>query len=291
MTLDVSVVIPAYNAGRFIAQAIRSVLSQTRPPREVIVVDDGSTDDTAAVVKAFGSRVRYFHQSNARQAAARNSGVRRAGAEVLAFLDADDVWRPDKLERQLTILEARADVGLVSCSLREIDAHGRPGRLHTAKTRGRCFREVLLGADTTASGSTCVVRRSVFHAVGGFGENLSPCEDTDFLWRAAALTNLECIEEPLVFYRIHGENSHLRVELTTPAWQRLYQGAFSHPEVRRAGALFRARCRGRLNYMLAGDHFLAGDTRGALTFGLKAILSWPPVARRLASRIVKHGSA
>ena len=288
---DVSVVIPAYNAARFIAEAIDSALAQTRPPREVIVVDDGSTDDTAAVVAGFGDRVTYVHQANARQAAARNRGARHAACEVLAFLDADDVWRKEKLARQLAVLERSPDVGAVTCSMQEIGVDGQLGAVRAAGARGRCYRQILLGQVPIGAGSTWVVRRAVFTAVGGFGETLSPCEDTDFAWRAATLTNLESVEEPLVLYRVHGANTHANVDLTRPAWQRLYRGAFAHPEIRRQGWMFRARCRGRLNYMLAGDHLHARRFGPAMGFGLRAALSWPPTVGRMASQLVRRGAA
>jgi glycosyltransferase involved in cell wall biosynthesis len=291
MSADVSVVIPAYNAARFIAEAIDSALAQTWPPREVIVVDDGSTDDTAAVVAGFGERVTYVRQANARQAAARNRGVHYSTTEVLAFLDADDVWRKEKLARQLAVLDRSPAVGAVTCSMQEIGVDGRLGAVRTAGARGRCYRQILLGQVPIGAGSTWVVRRAVFTAVGGFGETLSPCEDTDFAWRAATLTDLESVEEPLVLYRIHGANTHSNVDLTTSAWRKLYRGAFAHPDVRRQSWVFRARCRGRLNYMLAGDHLRARRLGLALSFGVRAALSWPPTVGRMASRLVRRGAA
>src|SRR5262245_15747118 len=114
MTSDsVSVVIPTYNCGRLVTEAVDSVLGQTVPPAEVIVVDDGSQDDTAERLAAYAGRVRYLRQENQGVAAARNCGVAASGGEVVAFLDADDVWHPRKLEFQLAALDRHPGLGLL----------------------------------------------------------------------------------------------------------------------------------------------------------------------------------
>jgi glycosyltransferase involved in cell wall biosynthesis len=287
--MDVSVIIPTYNAAAFIAEAIDSALAQTYAPREVIVVDDGSTDDTAEVLARYGDRVTYIRQENARQAAARNRGVRDSSATVLAFLDADDVWRPDKLEKQLAVLERSVSIGAVTCSMQEMHVGGRLGAVRRAAAKGRCYREILLGEVPLGAGSTWVVRRAVFAAVGGFGEALSPCEDTDFAWRAATVSDLDFVDDPLVLYRVHQANTHANVDLTTPAWLRLYKGALAHPEVRRQGWRFRARCRSRVYYMLAGDQIRAKQLGPALIFALRSLASWPPAVGRIASRFLGRG--
>ncbi|MFZ9033203.1 MAG: glycosyltransferase family 2 protein, partial [Anaerohalosphaeraceae bacterium] len=99
--LKISAVIPAYNAEKYIARSINSVLNQTCPVDEIIVVDDGSTDSTAEVIKSYGGKVRYIHQQNAGVSAARNTGIQAATCEWVAFLDADDEWLPEKIERQV----------------------------------------------------------------------------------------------------------------------------------------------------------------------------------------------
>ena len=109
----VSVVIPSYNLGRLLTQAIDSVLAQTVVPSEIIVVDDGSTDDTQVRLEPYSGRIRCIRQGNRGVSAARNRGIREASGQLIAFLDADDVWHPRKLELQLAAFEDRPDLGLL----------------------------------------------------------------------------------------------------------------------------------------------------------------------------------
>lgn len=110
--LRVSCVVPVFNGSRYLAETLESLFSQTHPPFEVIVVDDGSTDETGAVARAFGQRIRYIHQDNAGPAAARNRGVELARGELVAFQDADDLWHPEKLSRQTARFAARPELDL-----------------------------------------------------------------------------------------------------------------------------------------------------------------------------------
>jgi glycosyltransferase involved in cell wall biosynthesis len=283
----ISVVIPAYNAAPFIADAVDSALRQTRPPAEVVVVDDGSTDGTLEALRGFGERVIRVRQANRRQAAARNEGVRRTHGELLAFLDADDIWEPQKLEAQVSLLRAPRAAGVVYCSVTEFTADGAE-RVVRVSREGVSTRGVLLGLTGTGGGSTPLVRRSAFSAVGGFDEELSPCEDTDLAWRLALACEVDVVEEPLVRYRLHATNAHRDVNATTRAWKRLYAKALRDPTVRRFGAVFRARCRTRLYYMLAGDHVRTGRATMGMVYALLAVLAWPPVVMRPLRRSVER---
>src|SRR4051794_37497436 len=112
--MRVSAIIPTYNSGPLVVEAVQSVLAQTRPADEIIVVDDGSTDDTAERLASFGDRIIYHRQTNRRVAAARNTGLRMSTGDFVAFLDADDAWHPQKLERQLAVLNFRPEIGLLA---------------------------------------------------------------------------------------------------------------------------------------------------------------------------------
>lgn len=121
----VSVIIPAYNSETFITKAIDSVLSQSYPHIETIVVDDGSTDHTARVVRSYGDRIKYVYQDNQGHAKARNRGLQESRGEYCAFLDADDCWLPQKVELQVDILERNPDTGITHCNHTKIDEQGR----------------------------------------------------------------------------------------------------------------------------------------------------------------------
>jgi glycosyltransferase involved in cell wall biosynthesis len=126
----VSALIPTYNAGHLVVRAIESVLAQSSPASEIVVVDDGSTDDTAERVAAFGESVRYVAQPNAGASAARNLGIASSRGEFVAFLDADDVWHPRKLEAQLEALARHPDLGMLSARTFDWPASGfATGRL------------------------------------------------------------------------------------------------------------------------------------------------------------------
>ena len=149
-SLSISVVIPAYNAEGCVVRAVESVLAQSRPAMEVIVVDDGSRDATAAVAERFGPAVRVLRQANGGPAAARNHGVREAGGEWIAFLDADDAWLPQKLERQAEKLDG-AQVGVVHCYVVDVL---EKFRYTGEQTFDRLWRQNVIGT------STAIVRKA-----------------------------------------------------------------------------------------------------------------------------------
>lgn len=185
----VSVIIPSFNNGHFLGRAIQSVLKQTHSEYELIVVDDGSVDDTAGVVSRYAAdaRVRYLHQENRGPSAARNSGIRAALGEVIAFLDADDWWLPIKLERQLEIMRRHPDIGVVYSDYRLSGASDSTHeKSHTRKPAGKQLYEELLYRNIIAgSASSVMIRTSCFRTVGYFDERMPGSEDLD-MWRRLA---------------------------------------------------------------------------------------------------------
>ncbi|TXG78439.1 MAG: glycosyltransferase [Thermomicrobiales bacterium] len=198
----VSVVIASYNMGHYLATALRSALEQTYRDIEVIVIDDGSTDDTGDVVKPFlaDARLRYIHQANAGQAHAKNRGIHEARGEFVAFLDADDVWLPTKLERQMPLFQEEA-VGVVFCRSVEIDAQGAELRLLDFPLyRGAVSGDLLVF--NFIGFSTSVVRRRCFERQGGFREDLGMGIDYELWLRLSAHYRFDFVDAPLVRYRI-----------------------------------------------------------------------------------------
>jgi glycosyltransferase involved in cell wall biosynthesis len=186
----VSVVLIAYNGQRTIAKAIDSVLAQTVTDLELVVVDDGSTDGTAAVVAGYRDpRLTYHRQPNAGPSAARNTGIRATSAPWVAFLDCDDWWTPGKLARQL---DATPGVGLVYSGAVFFDPSGRQIEVMHPTLRGHVLPALLLGNGITGGGSTAMVRRDVLEAVGGFRDDLHYGEEWELWLRVAA-------REPIAF--------------------------------------------------------------------------------------------
>ncbi|MEM7233975.1 MAG: glycosyltransferase family A protein, partial [Planctomycetota bacterium] len=198
----VSVIIPTYNRAEWICHAVRSVFDQTVPPLEVIVVDDGSTDDTGQVVRKEFPGVRYFRQANRGVSAARNKGIIEARGQWLAFLDSDDRWLPNKLERQLAAVKEQylqgGDVFRV-CHSDEIwirDGQRVNATKKYAKAGGHIFQKCL--PVCAISPSTAMISRSVFEDVGGFDETMPVCEDYDLWLRITCREPVLYVDEPLI---------------------------------------------------------------------------------------------
>lgn len=200
----VSVVMPSWNAAPTIRQAIGSVLDGSFQDVEVIVVDDGSTDDTAASVEAFGAPVRLLRQHPRRgPSAARNRAIQEARGELVAFLDADDLWHPDKLRHQITHMDAAPDVGLVYTNVWNTDGDTFLPMNRSARRVARTgdVYEALFQENFIVT-STVLVRRSVLVDVGGFDESLTISEDFDLWLRIARGHRVGFVDRPLTFYRM-----------------------------------------------------------------------------------------
>jgi glycosyltransferase involved in cell wall biosynthesis len=199
--LDLSVVIPTFNRRALVSRAVRSVLEQTTPAREVIVVDDGSTDGTAdALEREFGREVTVVRQPNAGVSAARNAGVSVSCGRFLSFLDSDEVWLPRKAELQAACLERNPTFGMVLCDLYWQDAAGRDlgifRRRDYLPRDGKILEDVLLQPSLVPS--SVMMRRAVWDDVGGFDEALPTAEDIDLHIRIARRWRIGVVEEPLV---------------------------------------------------------------------------------------------
>jgi len=206
----VSVIIPAYNSEKFIGEAIASVLNQSFQDYEIIVVNDGSDDGTESVVKSLATdRLRYFYQTNSGPAQARNSAIDRSQGELIAFLDSDDTWYPDKLERQVSYLNRRTDTAAVYCQLMFVgDSFSRlktfPDR-HFFKS-GRVFDDLLRWNFILPS--SVLIRKSLLQEVGGFDPDRSVrgFEDWELWLRIASKHQFGFIPQVLGEHRYHSDN-------------------------------------------------------------------------------------
>ena len=207
----VSVVVATYNQAAFLGEAIASVAAQTFPDWELLIADDGSTDETAATVAAFGGdgRIRYLPGAHAERAAARNRGVAASTGDLVAFLDADDTWRADKLARQVAALAAAPEAAACYAVARFVDAAGRPLPLRKPgrTLSGRLFPRLVLGNCIILA--SMMTRRSRLDAVGGFDATLPAygCEDWDLWLRLARRHAFVAVDEELVRYRVHDGNT------------------------------------------------------------------------------------
>jgi glycosyltransferase involved in cell wall biosynthesis len=209
----VSTVIPCYNGAAFAAQAVESALAQNFKDMEIIVVDDGSTDDSAKVLSPYveTNKINYIHQANAGLSAARNTGIARARGEFIALLDADDLWRRDKIELQVQAMDARSDVppALVftdydtSDGLKILDTGVNSAKFEDGAAVS--FEKLFSGINFIYP-STALIRKSAFDAVGAFDASLCATEDYDMWLRIARRFPVTGINRPLAIIRLHAGN-------------------------------------------------------------------------------------
>ena len=241
----VSVVIATYNMGRYLPRAVQSVLTQSYPNIEVLIVDDGSTDDTPAIVRQWDAdtRVRVTRQANAGQARARNQGVAASRGRFVAFLDADDEWLPNKLERQMPLFAARPGLGVVYSDFERMDADGGPLPKGDPVPMYRGWVSGALLINNFVSFQTAVVRRECLERHGAFDQTLGMGIDYDLWLRLSAHYQFDFIAEPTVRYRIWSgqmsKNYRKRYESAIRIMQRFLErnpGVVGHSVARRAWA-------------------------------------------------------
>ena len=204
----VSVVIPAYNAASHLVEALESVFAQRLDALEVVVVDDGSTDGTVEVARRFGRGVRVLQQDRGGSARARNLGLEATDGELVAFLDADDVWLPDKSARQLPLLLGDPGLGLVFSDMVSFGTPGAEGRSYFEERgfTGRCTLSSIFLHDMIST-PTVILRRACLAETGAFDPTLPIGQDTDLWFRMALARPFAVVDAPLVRRRFHPGNT------------------------------------------------------------------------------------
>ncbi len=279
----VSVIIPTYNRARYLAEAVESVLAQTFRDFEVVIVDDGSTDNTRDIAAKFPAAVRYYHQENEGASSARNAGIERAGGEYLVFLDSDDALLEDALEAGVAFLDRHPGVGFCYGQLYSMDEDGR--LLMTRRLRGAkrsCVRtgkeqveRILFRGDITPAAA--LVRRSCLEEVGGFDTAIPTGQDIDMWLRLSRRFDVGYLARPLAKYRVHdnsitGQKTFRTLELSqTEFVERALAGLESVPYYRslRKKAYFGLYC------YLAGKAARDGFRVTGLRYALKAVRLYP----------------
>jgi glycosyltransferase involved in cell wall biosynthesis len=192
----VSVVIIAHNCAQYVGHAIQSVLEQTWPRLELIVVDDGSTDATGAVIQRVSDqRMKYVRRTNKGPNAARNEGIRHARGDLIAFLDCDDWWLPAKLEKQIAKAAGHPEIGLVYSLAIRVDETGAEGDRFDSVVEGRVLDRLLFGNCIAGSASSALVTRRAVDAVGTFDESLHYAEDWEYWIRIASQFAIACVPD------------------------------------------------------------------------------------------------
>jgi len=202
-----SVVIPTYNRGQWVVRAVDSVLAQDLDAFELIVVDDGSTDDTRERLRPYLDRLTYLDKPNGGPASARNAGIAVARGEIVGFLDSDDLWQPDTLSAVAREFDTDPEAGLVSIMAREIGPDGSPtGHVYGKHSTGTRYTTESLLLEDAGGCSWFFVRRSLLDAVGGYDESLASAEECDLVLRLSFVTRLHALLRPLLLRRKHPDN-------------------------------------------------------------------------------------
>lgn len=273
----VSIVIPAYNSLKFLPETMESVFKQTFKDFEVLVVNDGSSDDTEHWVSQIADpRVKLITQENQGLSGARNTGIAHASGEYIAFLDADDLWEPTKLEKQVLCLEENSEIGLVYTWVALIDENGNfTGRVFKNYAENDVWHK-LIEHNIVESGSVAMVRRQCFDTCGVFDRNLrSFVEDWDMWLRIASRYPFKVMKEPLVYYRQHSTSASKNWEAMARSFEIVIEKAFSAtpPELQ----YLKNRSYGFANICLAWKPLQsrAQDWKIAASFRAKALSHYP----------------
>ena len=267
----VSVIIPAYNRADVLPRAIASVLNQTFTDYEIIVVDDGSTDETGSVARNSDGPVRVIsHELNRGAAAARNTGIRAAIGAYVAFLDSDDEWLPKKLSRQIGLLEGLGTSYNACCSGRILNHPGLGYSWERHLPAEEHWTRYLLINGCDFDGSTMVARRGVFEHTGLFDENLPRYEDWDWLLRYVADYDLAIVPEPQAIKHLSPPPPSDKVRASIRRFLDRWQG-----QLRQLGPTRHRRLRARLCFELAKSLFHEGSRIHGLLSVAQGLWSWP----------------
>ncbi len=228
----VSVIIPAFNSEKYITECIDSVLTQTYQNIEIIIVNDGSTDNTVDIVSEYkNDQIKLFHQKNSGAAAARNHGIKQASGVWIAFIDADDIWLPDKLQKQL---KHCANQGW---SHTDMFFHGDVYPKHTKNTAftskhsGFILKNLLI--ENSIGTSSVLIKKEILQELGGFNTDLRALQDWELWLRVAEKHQVCYFDEPLVYYRVHSSSVSRNVRKTLPCHLNLIDSTFSQQGIAR----------------------------------------------------------
>jgi glycosyltransferase involved in cell wall biosynthesis len=302
----VSVIIPTYNRAGTLSECVESVLGQTFQDYELIVVDDGSTDDTREALERYRDKLHYIYQENQGPSRSRNRGISEARGELIAFLDSDDVWTPDKLEKTVPALEGDADAGIIFTNVIFQGPGGEIVRVteYGGLTQGQ-LRDMMMERTLIVT-SSAVVRRRVFEEIGVFDETLTYAEDWDMFYRIVRKYPAKIVRDKLTIYRF-SKNSMLAnhekreklVQDTFTVLERIYsypENVGRHEEKKRfygryyrelgESDLFNGRPNGARKFLFSSLHYQPASLKTYVLL-LKTIL-WSTGTYAYLRRFKKH---
>jgi glycosyltransferase involved in cell wall biosynthesis len=272
----VSIVIPAYNAAQTIKTTVRSVFDQTVQDFEILIVDDGSKDKTIGVAESIGdSRIKVISQVNGGASSARNKGIKEAKGEYVAFLDADDLWMPNKLESQLAVFSNDKDVSAVQCGVYYVNNDLEVLSVRRCVESKDVLLETLLFQNLPGLMSTLIVKREVFEKIGFLDTKLVILEDWELAIRLSRFCNFKNVEEPLALYRQFPGNRSKDLSIHIEPGFIVLQRLFSDPSLP-----IHITARKKIIYstfyqMLCGGAFNVGRYAESLKWGVKSLFTHP----------------
>lgn len=253
----VSIVIPTHNRASLLPDAVNSVLHQTYPHVEVIVVDDGSTDNTPAVAGQFGERIRYIRQANAGVSAARNRGFAESKGAYIGFLDDDDLYLEDKIALQVDALQRHPHAPVANCNFHYMDPNGKLYSHNGIVPSHDTFRRLLLANYIWMSGP--LMRREAMVTAGLFAPEFSLAADLDMWLRLARLNDFVCVQKPLGAYRIHQGSMVTKADLAEQDCMAVLQRAYQHLPHTPASRKLRARSEAQWRLWFGANYLTAGQ--------------------------------
>lgn len=279
-----------YNAEKYIGDAINSVLNQTYRNWELVIIDDGSKDLTALVIKKFleDARIQYHYQVNAGVSVARNKGILLAKGEYIAFLDADDAWEPENLSKKLAVLSNMPEVDWVFSDMYHADANLKETEVAPKGTDENMLEKILLWESEVIPGpcSSVIVRKKCFDEGVSFDKELSTAADQDFTLQLASRYKGRRIPEPLVTYRLSSNSMSRNIAVMERDHILVYRKAAKNGMF--YSDAFRRKCFSNLYIILAGSWWVNGNNKiRGLYFIVRAISIYPKNISRLIKKIFK----
>lgn len=290
MSKLVSIIIPCYNAEKYIAETIQSVINQTYKNWELIIVNDGSTDHSLNIIKEFAAndnRISLIDKPNSGVSDSRNKGLEKAKGEYIAFLDADDVWNSQYLEKQIANLQSnRFNISYTACQL--INQNGEKLQKHLRGENNPQLNDFLLQkGNYITSPSGIVYKRECFNKVNGFDSNLSNNADQDILIQMLAKGNtIGYIDECLWNYRIHDNNMSKNIAVLERDLLYLFHKCDKQKLF--TNIWFKRKCFSKMYYTLAGSWWKNGNNKSRGTyFIILSILNYPPIILKILKKLLR----